>query len=153
MAYEVTIAEMTPEPVAGVRGTYRIADLAEVMGREFGRIMVAIAAQGARPAGSALTIYHGWTEDEVDAEIAFTIEGDFVPQEDVKPGTLPGGRVATTVHVGPYDQLGEAYEAIQRHAEANGLALAELMWERYLTDPAVEPDLNKHVTEVFWPLA
>ena len=153
MTYEVTVKEVTPEPFAGVRGTYRISDLAGVMGREFGRIMAAIASQGVSPAGGALTVYHAWTEDAVDAEIAFTIEGDFAPQEDVKPGMLPGGKVAFTVHVGPYDQIGAAYEAIQQHAEANGLILADMMWERYLTDPADEPDLNKHVTEVFWPLA
>ncbi len=153
MTYEVTVKEVTPERLAGVRGTYRIADLGEVMGREFGRIMAAMAAQGVSPSGGALTVYHGWTEDTVDAEIAFTIEGDFAPQEDVKPGMLPGGKAAFTVHVGPYDQIGAAYEAIQQHAEANGLTLADMMWERYLTDPTVEPDLSKHVTEVFWPLA
>jgi hypothetical protein len=27
------------------------------------------------------------------------------------------------------------------------------MWERYLTDLATEPDLTKHVTELFWPLS
>ena len=153
MEYEVTVKEVAPERFAGVRGTYRIAELGEVMGREFGRIMAAMTAQGVRPSGGALTVYHGWTEDTVDAEIAFTVDGDFAPQGDVRPGMLPGGEVAFTVHVGPYDQIGAAYEAIQHHAKANDLVLANTMWERYLTDPAVEPDLSKHVTEVFWPFA
>ncbi len=39
-----------------------------------------------------------------------------------------------------------------KYAKANDLTLADTMWERYLTGPA-EPDLSKHVTEVFWPLA
>ena len=152
MDYDVTVKEAASERLAGVRGTYRIAELGEVMGREFGRIMGAIAAQGVRPSGGAVTVYHGWTEDTVDAEIAFTIDGDFTAQEDVKPGTLPGGKVAFTVHVGPYDHVGAAYGAIQEYAKANDLTLADTMWERYLTGPA-EPDLSKHVTEVFWPLA
>ncbi len=152
MGYEVTIKEATPERLAGVRGTYRIAQLGEVMGPEFGRIMGAIAAQGVHPSGGAVTVYHGWTEDTVDAEIALTIDGDFSAQGDVRPGMLPGGKVVFTVHVGPYDQIGAAYGAIQEYAKANDLSLADMMWERYLTGPE-EPDLSKHVTEVFWPLS
>ncbi|WP_433381960.1 hypothetical protein ACQPZX_18055 [Actinoplanes sp. CA-142083] len=40
---------------------------------------------------------------------------------------LPGGRVATTVHRGPYDQLGAAHEAIL----SAGLPLAGPRWEIY----------------------
>ncbi len=50
-------------------------------------------------------------------------------------------------------QIAAAYYAIQQHATANDVTLANTMWERYLTDPAVEPDLSRHATEVFWPLA
>ena len=91
MGYDVTVKEVGPERLAGVRGTYRIVELGEVMGREFARIMGAITAQGVHPSGGAVTVYHGWTEDTVDAEIAFTIDGDFAPQGDVKPSMLPGG--------------------------------------------------------------
>ncbi len=151
MAYEVEIKDAVPMRLAGVRGTYRIAELGEVMGREFGRIMAALTAQGVRPSGGAVTVYYGWTEDTVDAEIAFTIDGDFAAEGDVRPSTLPGGKAAFTKHVGPYDQIGAAYGAIQEYAKVNGLNLAGMMWERYLTGPE-EPDLSKHVTEVFWPL-
>jgi effector-binding domain-containing protein len=54
--------------------------------------------------------------------------------------------------MGPYSGLVAAYEAVQNYAAANGLELAGNMWERYLTDPAVEPDLSKHVTEIYWPI-
>lgn len=151
--YDVTIREVAPERLVGVRGTYRMAALGEAMGREFDRVMGAIRAQDVRLSGGALTVYRGWTEDTVDAEIAFTVDGDFAPQGDVRPSTLTGGRVAFTVHVGAYDQLLAAYDAIQAYAKANDLALGDVMWERYLTDPSAEPDVSKHVTEVFWPLA
>jgi effector-binding domain-containing protein len=152
VAYEVEIKDPAPMRLAGVRGTYGIAELGEVMGREFGRIMAALTAQGVHPSGGAVTVYHGWTEDTVDAEIAFTVDGEFAAEGDVRPSTLSGGKAAFTIHVGPYDQIGAAYGAIQEYAKANGLNLAGMMWERYLTGPE-EPDLSKHVTEVFWPLA
>ena len=156
MEYEVVVKEVAPEHLASTRGIYRIADLPQVMGREFGRIMDALTAEGMQPLGGALAIYHGWTEDTVDLEIAFTIRGVFFPQDrrgGVKAGRVPGGKVAFTRHVGRYDRIEEAYRAIQAFARANGLELAGTMWERYLTDPTVEPDLDKHITEVFWPVA
>jgi effector-binding domain-containing protein len=55
--------------------------------------------------------------------------------------------------VGPYDQMHAAYEAIKQHAEENGFELGQVMWERYFTDPHLEPDLSKHVTHIYWPLA
>jgi effector-binding domain-containing protein len=163
MDYDVVLKEVAPEHLASVRGVYPIAELPEVMGRGFAQIMSALNAEGIQPAGGALSIYHGWTEDTVDVEIAFTIKGVFFPQDagaaarrqdrgGVKASMVPGGRVLFAVHVGPYDQIAAAYGAIQTYAGANGLKLAGKMWERYLTDPAEEPDLSKHVTEVFWPV-
>jgi effector-binding domain-containing protein len=156
MDYEVIVKEVAPEHLASVRGTYRMAELPEVMGREFRRILDALRAEGIQPSGGVLAIYHGWTEDTVDVELAATIKGVFFPQgprRGVNPSMVPGGKMVFTVHVGPYDRISAAYQAMQEYAGANDLKLADMMWERYLTDPAVEPDLSKHVTEVYWPLA
>ncbi len=154
MDYDVIVKEVEPEHLASVRGTYPMAELPSVMGRGFGQIMAALTAEGVEPSGGALAIYHGWTEDAVDVEIAFTVRGVFFPPNakgSVKASRVPGGKVAFTAHKGPYDQIGSAYGAIQAYAEAHGLKLAGTMWERYLTGPE-ETDLSKHVTEVFWPL-
>jgi effector-binding domain-containing protein len=39
------------------------------------------------------------------------------------------------------------------YADANDLGLGHTMWERYMTDPAVETDPNKYVTEIYWLIA
>jgi effector-binding domain-containing protein len=155
MDYNVTIREVVAEQLASVRDTYPMARLPEAMPGEFGRVMAALVAEGIQPAGGAVAIYHGWTEDAVDVEIGFTIRGVFFPQDPhgrVKASRIPGGRALSTLHMGPYSGLVAAYEAVQNYAAANGLELAGNMWERYLTDPAVEPDLSKHVTEIYWPI-
>lgn len=155
MAYDIVMKEVAPEHLASVRGTHAMAELPSVMQRDFARVMNALNAEGVQPSGGAVAVYHGWTEDTVDVEIGFTIHGVFFPQgrrSEVKPSRTPGGKVAFTTHVGSYEGLEKAYEAIQAYAKANGLKLADTMWERYLTDPAVEPDVNRHVTEVFWPV-
>jgi effector-binding domain-containing protein len=156
MDYEVTLKETASEHLASVRGIYPISQLAEAMPKAFAQVMKVLTAQGVQPSGGAITVYHGWSSDTVDAEIGFTIRGVFFPQEPkgaVRASRIPGGRVLFAAHVGPYEQLEAAYRAIQAYAEENGLQLAETMWEKYLTDPAQEPDLTKHLTEVYWPVA
>jgi effector-binding domain-containing protein len=152
MAYEVEIRELAPEKLASVRGWYPAAEMAQVMGTEFGRILGAMSAQGMHPVGPPVAVYHAWTEESVDLELGFPVAGDFQEAQGVRPGTLPGGRVAFTPYTGPYDRIEPAYKAIQEYAGASGITLAPMMWERYLSDPNQEPDLSKHLTQIVWPL-
>jgi effector-binding domain-containing protein len=122
------------------------------MGAEFGRVAGAMASQGLHPVGPPAAVYHAWTEASVDLELGFPVAGDFQEAQGVRPGMLPGGRVAIVLYTGPYDRIEPAYKAVQEYAESLELALAPMMWERYLTDPQQEPDLDKHLTQIVWPL-
>jgi effector-binding domain-containing protein len=45
--------------------------------------------------------------------------------------STPAGRVATAVHLGPYDRLPEAHQAIRRWCADHGYTLAGPNWEIY----------------------
>ncbi len=72
---------------------------------------------------------------------------------DLEIGELPAGRVAVTIHSGPYDTLGEAHVAVDRWIVDNDLTFGGAPWEVYLTDPAEVPDPADWKTQLFWPLA
>ena len=55
----------------------------------------------------------------------------FEGSDGVLCSELPGGLVATTMHLGPYDRLGEAHDALHRWCRENGHALAGPSWEVY----------------------
>lgn len=152
MAYEIEERELEPQAVASVRAWVRMDDIAETMGRTFGRVMRVLASQGVSPAGPPITYYHAWTEEAGELEIGFPVAGAFEERDGVVGSELPGGRVLVTTYVGRYEDMEPAYRAMQAYAAHNGLELAAEMWERYLTDPAQEPDESKHVTEIVWPL-
>ena len=152
MAYQVESRELTPELLASVIVECPMADLPRVMPESFGRVWEVITAQGVRPTGGAVALYHKYGEDSVRVEIGFTVATEIRADQGVSPSRLPGGLVLTTAHVGRYEEIGPAYQAIQVHAANSGLVLTESMWEVYLTDPVVEPDLSKHVTEIYWPV-
>jgi effector-binding domain-containing protein len=91
--------------------------------------------------------------------IAAPVAGD----DRVTVGVLPAGRYVTTRHVGHPSTLMAATAALLEWAAAQGLTWdvsASPSGERwgarleiYLTDPRVEPDMNRWETELAFRLA
>jgi effector-binding domain-containing protein len=73
------------------------------------------------------------------------------PDGEVRSSSLPGGMVATTMHIGSYDQMEPGYEALSAWVKERGQELAGDAWEVYLSDPAAEPDPTKWRTEIVQP--
>jgi effector-binding domain-containing protein len=55
----------------------------------------------------------------------------FEQQGDVRCIQTPTGEVARTVHVGTYDRLGDAHNAIHAWCTANNRKFAQASWEIY----------------------
>jgi len=66
--------------------------------------------------------------------------------------TLPAGLAATTVHVGAYETLADAYAALESWIHSQGFEPAGAPWEAYITDPVEHPNPSDWKTEVFWPI-
>ena len=63
---------------------------------------------------------------------------------------MPGGAAIETVHIGPYETLGDAYRQLAGWMQRHGRHPAELSWESYLTGP---DDPAGPETLVVWPIA
>lgn len=146
MTYTVTFADVQPVPVAVVQGRVEPENLTGFLGAAFADVMAAAAAQQAKVVGPPFGRYRqvagGW---EVTA--GFPVSGTLQDTGRVRYETLPGGRVARTVHRGPYDEIGPAYEATEAYAVENRFEPAGQPWEVYLD----APDVPEPRTEVFLP--
>ncbi len=157
MPYEVKVQEVAPQPIAAVRHQMPPADISSVMGEAFGRVFGYMARAGATPAGPPLAVYHHFDEESVDFEIGVPVMAPI--QEEPGSGDpsahpvhnfeLPGGMVATTLHIGPYDGLETVWAAITGWAQDHGHETTDLAcWESYLTDPESEPDPARWQTQL-----
>lgn len=81
----------------------------------------------------------------LDLEPAFALTvGVVAPRPAAIPAgaverELPAGEWASTLHVGPYDELPLAYAALLEHVRERGHDAAGPIVESYLSDPAVTP--------------
>ncbi|MBD8497912.1 MerR family transcriptional regulator [Paenibacillus arenosi] len=64
----------------------------------------------------------------------------------------PETYVATTLHIGSYDDIGYAHIALEEWMESNGYQLASPPYETYLKGPECECDVREYVTQVFFPV-
>ena len=149
--YEVVIKKIEPMLVAAVRDT---VPTYSQQGNLWGELYAQIG-QGAQFAGPCLTLYHdeGYRERDVDVEVCQPITRSMPAHGRVKVRELPGGAMASTVHNGAYNRLGQAYEAVTRWLETSGYKIAGPGRELYLqAAQPVRQDDESCVTEIQFPV-
>lgn len=141
MNYEISVREMETQHTLTIRSSVPISALSAELAVILPAVWKYMDSEGITPAGAPFTRYFAWNDDRVDFEAGFPVASKAPGKAKIKAGAIPGGLVATTLHVGPYDQLSAAHEAIDQWIAANGKEAAGELWEAYINDPGtVGPD-------------
>lgn len=152
MAYDVTIKDEPDELVASIRTRIRPERIGEVIPDAFERLMGCVGPIGYGN-GMPGIVMHEMREPEVaDIEVFMPVADRFDPPEGVEVTTLRGGTMAATVHTGPYDASGAAYEALTEWIDEHGRQIVGPPREHYLNDPHVV-GMDRAETEIEVPVA
>ena len=156
MTYSVTKQHIAPQPVLLVRRSVKRSEIAAAIPQALGKIFQHAQQHGIALTGHPLTRYievgPGLMTIEPAMRIASGGHTQSDPSHEVLTDTLPGGLAAKTTHFGKYEDLHEAYAAIEVWMKAEGAASGGAPWEDYVTDPAESPDPKNWQTDVYWPL-
>ncbi|MGH2459752.1 MAG: GyrI-like domain-containing protein [Chloroflexota bacterium] len=153
MEYQVELREIQPRFVARAGGSCPASAVGDTLTRVLlPRVYQFLAARRIAPAGPPIALYHEFSADRARLEGAVPVDATFDGDDEVQPGALPGGRVATTRHVGPYHELGAAHDAVVRWIRDRGYRAVRPNWEVYPMPPGGEPDPARLVTEIYWPI-
>jgi effector-binding domain-containing protein len=149
MAAMVEVIERPAIRVISKRTMVDLAGIGAVIGRTFGEAYAALGRQRVAPAGPPFVIYHGMPgagpfEIQVCAPVGpgATAPAGWVLEE------LPAGTAATVTHVGPYDSIGAAYDAIWAWLPPHGLEPAGAPREVYMSPPGTPPAAIRTVVDV-----
>jgi AraC family transcriptional regulator len=157
LEYTITRQELAAQPVLVVRRRVRRAEIAATIGTVLPKVFLYAQRCGIAIAGYPITRYLETSVGFVTFETGMRVtahSGDWTVadgQGEVLAETLPGGLAAATIHLGPYDQLQDAYAAVEEWIAVNGFRQNGAPWEAYLNDPADHPDPQDWKTEVYWP--
>lgn len=153
MPYTVEVRE---EPAMEVVATKRHTSLATIgndIGEGFGALMSRLGPMGLHPTGAPFIIYHEVIDKEHagDIELCVPVSRHVDLEGDVYGTELPAGPVASTVHRGPYDQIGPAYHTLTSWITGHGHQMSGPPREIYLNDPQTVPP-DELLTRIDWPI-
>ena len=153
--YEFKIETLKAQPTMTVR--FKVSSepkkISAKYAEVFGAVFTHVLSNGGQLAGAPFSRYHAVTEDELDIEAGLPVAKAIEGKGDIKVSELPGGKVVTTVHHGPYEKLGNAHNALQKWVSDKGYKATSGVWESYVTDPSKEKDQSKWQTKLFLVIA
>lgn len=149
--YEIADEVRAEQPTAVCAATLSVAEIGSWIPRAYHDIADLLSRRGLEMAGPPFARYHRVGEDRFEVEAGAPLASRIDGEGEVRPSSLPGGHVAVTMHVGPYDAMRPAYGALVSWiAERGGEPVGDA-WEVYLSDPQVEPDPATWRTEIVQP--
>jgi effector-binding domain-containing protein len=135
VSYEVEIASVVASPLAVVRVTATMADLARVIPAALDKVYAAFGGHNDEIMGHNVVFYpHGAelvTAKGAAIECGVQMKAPFASRDDIAASATPAGRVCHVVHWGDYARMGEAHAAIHRFCAAHGHNLTDVNWEIY----------------------
>ena len=130
-----------------------------LIGETFGKLYHWIGEKGYVPAGAPIGVYFNTPgqvpDEELLWELRSPIAGDVAPGGPDEQGLgvkkVEGAEVASTMHKGPYDQVGATYGALAGWIAENGYQIIGPGEEVYLSDPDKTPP-EELLTEIRFPV-
>ena len=152
MAYEIVLKEIEPQAMVSIRTSCKVGEIGPVLAEILPEVFYYLDKRGVRPCGPPFTRYHSYDGTKCEIEAGMPVAEPQPGEGRITAGELPGGTVAATVHVGPYEELPGAHDALDAWLKENGKKSRGPQWESYITDPGKEPDPHKRQTELLWPV-
>lgn len=119
-----------------------------------GELYATLSAQAiplSGPAGGVFT-RELFADERGEATIFAPIASTVRPMGRVRPMTIPGCELATTVHRGPHDGVDRAYGALATYVTRHALGVDGPIREYYLVDRHDTADSSAWRTEIGWPI-
>jgi effector-binding domain-containing protein len=151
MHYQITTLETPEQRVLAIRSRVPQQDMPTVIGSAFAEIYGYLADLEVEPAGEPAVLYHSFGP-EFDTEIVVPVAREIPVTGRLVADVLPAATVAQTIHVGPYEKLGEAYEALRKWMEHQGFAPAGPVREHYETGVADGLPPEQYRTRIEMPI-
>jgi effector-binding domain-containing protein len=142
MKYEVVLETALVELVAAVQATVSISEIVRAWKPTLDQVWAFLRQNSDLAPGHNLFLYHHPDRRNEPMNIDFGVQvgRPFEREGNDRCIETPTGEVARTVHVGPYDRLVDAHNAIHAWCAANNRKIAHASWEIYgdwKDDPAL----------------
>lgn len=153
MSYTIVTKQVEETPVLVQRRKVTREELGPALGEMLPAVFAFASRTGVGPAGAPFVRYTAMESSEgFSIEAGLPVTKATEGEGEIHSCSLPGGKVAMTVHKGPYEELHLAHRALEAWVEENGARSAGARWEAYINDPVEVGDPAEFLTEVYLPI-
>ena len=151
MANKFKILNLPTRLALIIRARSSVQNLPNILGEAYGAIMAHLNELGETPSGPPFVIYYNLDMQDLDISIGFPVSKKLPEKNNMKMSQIDSGNYATTLHIGPYDEVESDYNALNQWIKENGYETLGPAIEFYLNDPReVGPENTQ--TEIQLPL-
>ena len=138
MSYQCELIDHPTQRALSIRTHAAVQDLPTIIGPAYGAITQYLGQLGQQPVGAPFVAYYNMDMQNLDIEIGYPVAQKLTGLGNIQPSMVAGGKAAACLHVGPYDTLPAAYQALMEWMGAKGYE-GTICYEVYLNDPAQTP--------------
>lgn len=153
MRYDIETRELPEQTIISIRDQVPPADLPSFIGRSFDDLTGHVRLLSIPVVGEPFAIYHSFGPDAIDAEIGLPVGGHVEATGRITTREMAAMTAAETLHVGPYEELGGAYAALEAWIGDHGFQTIGPVRERYLEGPGMSVAPGAYRTLVSMPIA
>jgi effector-binding domain-containing protein len=153
MPYEVQVKEVLPQHVAAVLKHVSMDTIGPQIMEAFNQLGASMGRARLELAGPPFLVMLGPIEEDAggDIELCFPLPAPFQGEGEVYGREVEGGTMASTVHRGPYDEVGPAYHTLTGWIQEHGHEILGPSREVYLSNPDQTPP-SEYLTEIQFPI-
>jgi hypothetical protein len=154
MAYKVEISNVAAQLALVATQRATLETIGQSIGDGFGRMMGFMELHDVRPSGPPFVAYPVPIAPgaEGTVQVCMPIKWPLSPPTGLEVIEFAGGPVVRTHHLGPYREIGAAYEAMTKWMEEHGQTPAGPPRETYLNEPEKVPEAEL-LTRIDWPVS
>lgn len=151
MSYDIEVRELDPQPALSIAFRCEPAEIGERLGDILPRVAGFTTQEGGEPNGPPFVRYHSVEAGECELDAGIPLVESIEGKGDIESTELPGGAVATLLHVGRYDDIFDAHDALKSWIMEHDWYPTGPLWHSYVSNPA-EADPGERETRVYCPV-
>jgi effector-binding domain-containing protein len=153
MEYEISIESLEPQPYLGITVQTTVNEIGQTLQTCYSELMEFMQDNDIVPLEPPFARYNRMEQDgTVELVAGVPVPEGCKGKGKFKYGMLPGGEVAFTSYIGPYENLHKPVMALQAWMDDKGITPKGGHWEHYVDDPEEVPAPQLR-TDIYWPIA
>lgn len=155
--FAVTITEVEAPAISyiGLSHTMNPQDpvaISKQMSKMYGELMLVLQKAKVEMAGYPFCLYPSFSETSMEMVCALPVGADAKVPAKYKLMQTTGGAAVKAVHFGDYNTLESTHNQLNQYIAWKKLEINGAPWEVYITDPELEKDTTRWITEVYYPV-